>query len=606
MKNLIVASYREPGEAEQRVLKLANWMGAPAKSVTIDDSWNSIEHLFGEPGQAVALALSLETLARLRRLQDPARAWQALAANCAELLVFSFGDTPPSDDTLLWLTGGRVRAIASPETRHDFHLPAEARSLSKQFAGLSFQTHGISTPSFELAGETSDLTPILTADAHPLFLRVANGPCDTFLLTTAEIADIGQPLSQERRIEDHYDQLVPLLIFLRHSFGTACWHGPAATARLIVDDPLLKPSYGFLDYKILSRSMAAARYGTSIAFIPWNHWRTSKRRAPRLFAGDVNLSICVHGCDHTNKEFDVLDQDTLDRKANTALHRMERHEQRTGIEFERVMVFPQGRFSSSAIAALRSNDYLAAVNTTCFPTNDTQEVLTIADFLRPAVVRFSGFPIFQRRYPRRLIDCAFDLFLGKPLFLVEHHQYFRDGCKSLEEFVERLHALEPALAWETLSSQLVRSCAMRDTGDGRTAVQFFTRRFQFRNDRDIPVQAVFEKYEPDPSRISSVTVDGTQVPFSFHDEFLSFDFPVGAGRRVEITVADRERAALTNANFGLKHALSVSVRRFLSELRDNTLTKHPRLLELATSMVKNLKATGEDDREAVSSGSYRR
>ena len=79
----------------------------------------------------------------------------------------------------------------------------------------------------------------------------------------------------------------------------------------------------------------------------------------------------------------------------------------------------------------------------------------IADFLRPAITRYNGFPIFQRRYPRRLFDSAFDLFLGKPALVVEHHEYFRKGCGAMEEFVAGLYELEPALSWPTFDHSIV-------------------------------------------------------------------------------------------------------------------------------------------------------
>jgi hypothetical protein len=63
---------------------------------------------------------------------------------------------------------------------------------------------------------------------------------------------------------------------------------------------------------------------------------------------------------------------------------------------------------------LRASDYLAAVNTSCFPEDCAPDDLRLGDLLRPAITRFHGFPIFQRHYPKRGIDSACDLFLGKP------------------------------------------------------------------------------------------------------------------------------------------------------------------------------------------------
>jgi len=87
-----------------------------------------------------------------------------------------------------------------------------------------------------------------------------------------------------------------------------------------------------------------------------------------------------------------------------------------------VMVFPQGKFSSVSLGILKSHNYLAAVNSTSMPYDlPDSHGLTLADLLAPAVSRYGDFPLFMRRYPGNLADFAFDLFLGKPALLVEHH-----------------------------------------------------------------------------------------------------------------------------------------------------------------------------------------
>lgn len=609
MKHLILVSHRATTEAEGRILRLAGWMGVSTKAITVDNDGNPAAKILDSSADGnCCVVVSIQALELMRKASGSAWIEQLMENSCSQLLVYACSDSV-HDDILPWLTEGRVRRLVSAKRRHLFHLPDSGRQLSKQFAGLSFQAHqGIQLPSFELSGgRATDIQEIMLADGCPVYLRTIRGSCEIFLFASSDMPDIGQPLSQDQRIEEYYDQLIPLLLFLRHCFGEMCWHAPATTARFIIDDPLLTESYGFLNYRALLRSMSIAKYGTSIAFIPWNHWRTSRRRAPKLFGRGVNLSICVHGCDHTNKEFDGVEQNALQRKAGIALRRMERHEKRTGIPFERVMVFPQGRFSSFAISALRSHDYLAAINTTCFPTNDGAHTLTIADFLRPAVVRFNGFPVFQRRYPRRVIDCAFDMFVGRPVFLVEHHQYFRGGYANPEEFVKSLHSIEPALSWGTLSSQLVRCCAMRKVAEKRTAVQFFTRKFQFQSDGEGRTSFVFEKYEPDPSMIAAVLINGVSAPFSFRDDFLCFELELDPGHLTEVLVVDRPTPSAATANrLGLRYTLGVSVRRLLSELRDNTLTRHPRLLAAATGIAKTLRATGEDDREGISQETWGR
>jgi hypothetical protein len=597
LKRLALISCPGSQPHEGRILELAAWMGVPTRQVTIGDR-PAIDRLVRELGDSECLAISTETLTFLRELSSPDVLLDFIENKCAKLLVFSVGHSRHRQDTVDWLTNGVVTGLASPEARHVFQMPVGGRRFSRSFAGQSFSTQRpVAVATFDLRNaDGGGIDEILLADDRPVFLRMQRGSCELFLLALAQLPDIGERVSQSRGVEDCYDQLVPLLILLRHCFGEMCWHGPESTARLIIDDPLLNETYGFLDYSALQRSMRSAGYGASIAFIPWNYWRTSKQKAASIFHQGSNLSVCVHGCDHTNMEFGDVDPGSLQWKAETALRRMERHRSRTGLAFDSVMVFPQGRFSTSAMLALRTNGYLAAVNTTCFPTNAGAEPLTIGDLLRPAITKFHGFPLFPRRYPRRLIDCAFDVFLGKPVLLVQHHEDFRDGYRRLEEFVNGLYELEPKLAWKGVSCQLMQSCMMRSLSDRSMEVRFFTRHFRFTNRQSTGIDLTFSKEEPDASAVCGVLVDGTNVPFSLENGVLTFEHHADADQVIDVKVLDRSRLPMPTTK-PLTRAVGVPVRRALSEFRDNTLVRYPRLLAAATALAARMKVTGNHDRK---------
>jgi hypothetical protein len=273
---------------------------------------------------------------------------------------------------------------------------------------------------------------------------------------------------------------------------------------------------------------------------------------------------------------------------------MAKHQQRTGLGFERVMVFPQGRFAKAALSALRANNYLAAVNTSCFPTDQEGDPLVLADLLAPAVTKFHGFPVFPRRYARRLVDVAFDLFLGRPALLVEHHEYFRDGCRAFEQFAANLRKLEPALSWPTLTEQLERSCLTRKLSNGSLEIKFYTRRFLLTTRERSPTRFLLSKHEPNPAAIQGVQIDGTSTPFFFENGFLKFELQADDPRqRLNIAILDREQNQVQPVNFGIAHNTRVLMRRSLSEFRDNALARHGGLLSFAKGVAKTLKLTGD-------------
>jgi hypothetical protein len=611
MKHFTLLSGSTPSAQEQRILKFAAWMGVPTKTYAADDV--GLPGLFSaeSPHSQRCIAMSDETLASLlESSSQPAAALRFLDENCAQLLVFCCDDvrnsgnhgsgrgaaenSSPQDRAIASLTSGAVRNVVVTEKAEDIvDFPQSGAMFSRQFAGLSFSaTRETLTQSFALGASSSVIEPIMRVNGQPMFLQLKRASCEIFLLAGSALPDVSEPLTPRSGIEDFFPQVIPLLLFLNHCFGKSCWHGPEPTARILIDDPLLTDKYGFLDYKALLESMVAAHYATSIAFIPWNYKRTSAQAASPLVAARENFSLCIHGCDHTNREFATDDEAILVGKSALALVRMEQHRQRTAVPFDPVMIFPQGLFSTAAIAALRDNNYLAAINTSCFPIDDNGAPLTLGDFLRPAITRFGGFPIFQRRYPRRLIDFAFDIFMGRPVFVVEHHEFFRDGCGKLEAFVAELQKLDPRLSWPSLTSQLERSCWMRYISDDSIEIQFFTRTFQLRNVDPAARRFLLARQEPDSSIIQSVSVDGSPVAFRFEGGFLRLEVQCNPGQTRKIEIVDRPRRAIPVGRAPMAYNLNVALRRGLSEFRDNTLARHPGALRIARRLMHGLKVTG--------------
>ena len=222
---------------------------------------------------------------------------------------------------------------------------------------------------------------------------------------------------------------------------------PKTLACLIIDDPLLKPRYGCLNYEKLLEAMKIHNFFTEIAFIPWNY-RRSKAETVQLFADNPDYySLCVHGCDHTSNEFGEDDYQALKALSSTALWRMEQHQRLTGLPYDPVIVFPQGRFSSTAMKALKDQGYFAAFNSTIHAT-DTDDPPVI-ESQRPATRIYHDFPLFLRRYPKDKSLFIQDLALGRPIIIVEHHNAFRDGYKEITDLVDWINGLGK-IRWTSL------------------------------------------------------------------------------------------------------------------------------------------------------------
>jgi hypothetical protein len=203
-------------------------------------------------------------------------------------------------------------------------------------------------------------------------------------------------------------------------------------AAIIIDDPLLQENYGFLNYCKLLSLMDKHNFHTTIAFIPWNYNRTDKNIATLFRERPDRFSMCVHGCDHTRGEFGSKDVNHLNQIVKLATSRMIEHEKRTGVHFDRVMVFPQGIFSNESLDVLKNNDYLAAVNTEALPINGN---IT------------SNFPFFLRYTPENAATHVLN-----PMFIVLHHDYFKDGYANLVKFVDELNIRMKNIRWDSVGN----------------------------------------------------------------------------------------------------------------------------------------------------------
>lgn len=596
MKRLVIISSPDGALEDERLSALATLLGISTEILPFERNGCSAFELLSKvrPGPC-SLAMHMETLRQVHHALSPGTALlQSLDDRFSEILVYGVPAAVETNGALKALTDGVIHALTiHPIQTVRYSLPHEAREFCAQLAGQSLSINKeLSASTLEIRSGSGLVDTIMAANERPMFVRFRTETRDLFILA-GRTPDLNKPLTRDNGLGDDCIPLLSPLIFFRHCFPENCWHGDEATARLIIDDPLLTKNYGALKFETLKTSMQRLGYGTSIAFIPWNHWRSSRRFVARLLNADSKLSICVHGCDHTNHEFQLGSSSALAQRASLGMQRMEKHQNRVGVPFEDVMVFPQGQFSKAAIPALRSANYLAAVNSTCFPTDYEPDDLRIADFLWPAITRFNGFPVFQRRYPRSSFEFALDLFLGKPALLVEHHEYFRDRCKAIEEFVVVLRQIEPSLSWPGLSEQLMQSSMRRLGDDGSTEILFFTRRFRLTPKEAENGCCRLIKFEPNPEAVERVLVDGESVSFGFEKDKLVLEVQVVPGRLREIEIVDRAAPAVPIHSFGIAHNARVLVRRGLSEFRDGTLSRHKGLIKIATRLAKIMKATGD-------------
>jgi hypothetical protein len=289
---------------------------------------------------------------------------------------------------------------------------------------------------------------LITSNGRPLLGMSEINKCKIFLLQNC-IMSIEQIIPD--KFTNHFSNIVPIVMFIKYAFKNNEEINIPHYASLIIDDPLLRNPYGYVNYYELLKSMDKYNFFTNIAFIPWNYKTTDKDIADLFIHRSDRYSLCIHGCDHVDREFGISNKRLLTDKYKLAAARMIEHKKRSGVNYDQVMVFPQGVFSIAAMETIKKNGYLAAVNSVFNPI-DAETDLSVKDYLGPCITKYGGFPLFIRRIPGSLVDFAVGLFLGKPAFIVIHNDDLKNGYDNLIDFVSKLNTHCPNLIWASVGN----------------------------------------------------------------------------------------------------------------------------------------------------------
>jgi hypothetical protein len=489
------------------------------------------------------------------------------------------------------LTNNAICGVASIGQASRVSFPANSAMLSKELSSHSFARKPSGASGLILSSAESAQV-VMVIDKSPTFVRVSLGKTSVFVWVTNVIFDVLQPLAAEIEFERMPDEYIPAIIFLRFAFGAQCWHNPCPGAGIVIDDPLLRKSYGFIEFPQLLESARRHNYHITLAFIPWNHWRSQAKEAQMFLNYSDCFSVCAHGCDHTNNEFRSTDYQGLLRRSFIASRRMDRHREKTGLASEPLMVCPQEQYSLEAMRAFTdSRQFLGLVCTACMPRDLTSPQISGADLLFPAQDSFFGFPVFKRHYSGDISVFAMALFLGKPAVLVEHHEFFRNGPSAAETFVSSLAQLRPDLKWKSLVETVMRTHARRRVSQGRWEVRFFTDTFQLEHRLEESAEYRLLRRIPEATAVERLLVGGEEVPFARENGFLTFETHAHRPQTLSIQMVVAPIKPTKAYSSGVKYQASVALRRWLSELRDNVIARNRFALRAGRLLMRSLKQT---------------
>jgi hypothetical protein len=424
---------------------------------------------------------------------------------------------------------------------------------------------------------------LVSIGGRPHMAALKRDKTEILFLASEDTADVNVEIGHDP-ICNYFSRLMPHAMALRHVFGAECWLPCKPHASIIIDDPLLRRNYGYLNFESLLRLMEENNFHTTISFIPHNYRRNSARIIRMFREHPHRLSICFHGNDHTEGEFASTDSAHLNRTLGIAEERMKMQAQATGLHCDRVMVFPQDDYSVEALEVLKSRNFRAAISS---PNAVGKPIpIRIGDLAQPAILRYGGVPLFTRSFIKdtQSQDIAFNLFFGRPILIGEHHDTFRHP-PSLLELVRKINSIAPGISWSNLEAVVDNSTLKRRKPDGTEQVRPYSSDVLIAND-----SASVERYsiEWDQSGqcapIEQVLRDGVRLPgVEFDDAGIRVlaELPPGTSQLFSV-VYRNDQTTLGKPSF--MWDAQAFLRRRLSEVRDNYLSKNRHVLTAAKAL----------------------
>jgi hypothetical protein len=564
----IVVAIGNGGTLASQVRLAAAFYGLEVKEVDVTNV--RALKLLADP-ETIAVVASPEAVSQVGRDAVLAALRRSTGANVPVLLV----DSGSHAGSLAEWTGNRISGCTALEGRvEDLALQIPGSALAGPLAGIELPFHGNipCTLTGTVGADDQVLEKVNTGTTVLPVFMVANVAGQQVYVAAAT----DSKAATQRKLAEIFAGMSPVMMFLHHAAGERGWHTPAQYANLTVDDPWLREPYGNLDYAALADQMRVHNFHTTIAFVPWNFDRSEPRVVALFRANPERFSIAIHGNNHDHREFDEYGKAPMARQTTDlkqALARMESFTRHTGIPYEPVMVFPHAVSPAGTLSRLKEFNYWGTVNSENVPLGSAEPIDPIFP-LRPETLSFNNFLSVKRvsaEVPVSKNNLAINAFLGNPLLLYVHQEFFRGGADVFNPLADYINKIAPATRWKSLGQIVQHLYLERRRADGDYDVQAFAPSFTLSNPSNRKIVFHVRKAENFEPPLKALQVDGAPQAYEKGEEEISFEINVLAGKNKSILLTYANDLNLASIDVS-KQDRRVSATRLLSDVRDNVLS----------------------------------
>lgn len=380
-------------------------------------------------------------------------------------------------------------------------------------------------------------------------------------------------------------QIAALMLVIQDACGEYAWHMPKRFANFTIDDPWLTEPYGQLNYQAFLKEMQKAKFHTTIAFIPWNYDRSEPEAIDIFKTNPEYYSLCVHGNNHDHREFYKYqtEQDdpwpakplqVHDFNLQQGLARLEKFRDMTGLDYDRVMVFPHNIAPEETLKLMKKYNFLATSNGGNVPldSNDPEDPLF---YFRTVSTHFANFPSLDRLEPFEYfpMKIALNLYLGNPVLFFEHMLYFADGVEVFNETAKCVNQIQPDIQWASLGEIARHLYEQRKVAEHQYEVKAFSRQFKLYNPHTNPAQFTVFKALQEDEEIAAIAYDGITQQFTYSkaEPYLKLSLTIPPKQNTLIDIQYANELDLSQIDLG-KEDKKINRLRWFSDFRDITFS----------------------------------
>src|SRR5437867_5088851 len=256
MENTMTLLYwDQPGPAELNVMRIVQFLGASVRLLKLTRDGPLDEEVPDRRGaDGRCLITSAETISQIARQgKGYAGLRRLLGTPASNAFVYGFEPIASHGSLLQELTSGSIAGVESLQSEDlTFRVDQGARDICRQFSRLSFEAADPSRD-FAFVGDLrmGQCSSLIRIGQEPFLVRATYQGCSLLLSACLDTADLDGPVATGESIIRYFSRVSPLMMFVRHAQSDGLWHTDTPSACFIVDDPLLKRRYGFLDYEKL-------------------------------------------------------------------------------------------------------------------------------------------------------------------------------------------------------------------------------------------------------------------------------------------------------------------------------------------------------------------